>query len=117
MTDMTHEELISNLKEKLGVAEADGSEVDLIGNDYALVVVMEPEEMTPDVIRRLQAAKAKGRKRLKRMVAIPPKATVMNEIRRQLQGTGIGVIDGRGFVIKPFSWTTYRSVPLGTIRG
>ena len=113
MTDMTREELITNLKDKLGVSEAADSGVDLFGGGYALVVVMEPEEMTDEVIQRLQSAK--GKKNLRRMVAIPPKATIMNNARQTLEGTGIGVIDGRGFIIKPFSWVKYRSVTLGTL--
>jgi hypothetical protein len=112
MTDMTREELITNLMDKLGVSEAPDSGVDLSGAKYALVVVMELEEMTDEVIQRLQSAK--GKKNLRRMVAIPPKATIMNKVRESLQGTGIGVIDGRGFIIKPYSWAEYRSVTLGT---
>jgi hypothetical protein len=112
MTDMTREELITNLKEELGVSDATDSRVDLFGGGYALVVVMEPEEMTYEVVQRLKSVQ--GKKRLRRMVAIPPKATAMNVVREALQGTGLGVIDGRGFIIKPFSWTKYRSVALGT---
>ena len=110
MTDMTREELVANLKDKLGVTEGGG--VDLFSDRYALVVVMEPEEFDDGVVQRLQ--EAKGKKGLKRMVAIPPKATVMNRVREGLQGSGIGLVDGRGFVIKPFSSTHYRSVVLGT---
>ena len=112
MTSMTREELIANLKEKLGVREGDG--VDLQGEGYALVIAMEPEEVTEELVGRLQALKAK--KDVRRLVAIPPKATVMHAARERTQGTGIGVIDGRGFIIKPFSWTRYRSVPLGTYK-
>jgi hypothetical protein len=54
---------------------------------------------------------------MKRMVAIPPKATVMENARQKLHGTGFGVIDGRGFVIKPFSWTDYRSVAIDATKG
>ena len=111
MTDMTREQLVANLKDKLGVGEGGGG-VDLSNSDWAVVIVMEPEEYDESIVQRLQAVK--GKKTLKRMVAIPPKATVMQTVREKLQGTGIGVIDGRGFVIKPYSWTEYRSVPLGT---
>ena len=109
---MTREELIANLTQKLDVQE--GGEVDLQGDGYALIIAMEPEEVTEEAIRRLGALKAK--KGVRRMVAIPPKAPVMHAAREMTQGTGIGVIDGRGFVIKPFSWSRYRSVPLGTYK-
>ena len=112
MTSMTRDEIISTLTTKLGLAPGGPGEPDLIGPGYALVVVTEPEEMTAEVIARLQAFK--GSKKVRRMVAIPPKATVMKEARQQLKGSGIGVIDGRGFIIKPFSSTHYRSISLGT---
>ncbi len=110
MTDMTREELVASLKQKLGVAESGGAGPDLSSPQWALVVVMEPEEMTDEVITRLQGVK--GKKTLKRMVAVPPKATVQNLVRERLHGTGIGVIDGRGFVVKPWSPDRYRSVVL-----
>ncbi len=113
MTNMTRDELVANLKEKLKVAEPSGGGVDLLGAGYALVVVMEPEELTDEVIQRLQGVK--GKKRLKRMIAVPPKATVINSARERLQGTGFGVIDGRGFVVKPYSPDRYKSVTLGTM--
>jgi len=113
MTSMTREELIANLKQKLGVQE--GTEVDLQGNGYAMVIATEPEEVTEELVGRLQSLKAK--KDVRRMIAIPPKATVMHAAREKTQGTGIGVMDGRGFIIKPFSWSLYRSVPLGTYKG
>jgi hypothetical protein len=114
MTNMTRDELVANLKQKLGVSEPAGGGVDLLGAGYALAVVMEPEELTDEVVRRLQ--EAKGKKGLKRMVAVPPKATVINTARERLQGTGIGVIDGRGFIVKPYSPDRYRSVTLGTMK-
>jgi len=113
MTNMTRDELVANLKQKLGVSEPAGPGVDLLGPGYALVVVMEPEELTDEVVQRLQGVK--GKKGLKRMVAVPPKATVINSARERLQGTSIGVIDGRGFIVKPYSPDRYKSVTLGTM--
>ncbi len=110
MTDMTRKELISNLKQKLQVDDRSGSEVDLIGNKYALTVAMEPEDVTDEMIRRLQSVQ--GQKGLRLMVAIPPKTTVLKAARTKLDGTGIGIVDGRGLILKPFSTTRYRSVTL-----
>jgi len=112
MTEMTREEIASNLKERMDVVEPAGADVDLIGKKYAFVIAMEPEEINDDAIKRLQSAK--GRKGMQLMVAIPPKATLFQEARIKLEGTGIGIIDGRGLILKPFSNTRYRSVTLDT---
>lgn len=113
MTEMTREEIASNLKERMEVSEAEGVDVDLIGKKYAFVIAMEPEEISNDAIKKLQSVKRKRGLRL--MVAIPPKATLFQEARVKLEGTGIGIIDGRGLILKPFSNTRYRSVSLDTI--
>ena len=111
MTDMTRDEIVSNLKKRMDVDDAAGAAVDLIGKKYAFMIAMEAEEVNDDAISKLQSMQ--GRKELRLMVAIPPNSTILTQAREKLQGTGIGIIDGRGFILKPFTNSQYISVTIG----
>ncbi|MDP6461521.1 MAG: hypothetical protein QGH59_07045 [Gemmatimonadota bacterium] len=116
MTEWTHEKIAESLARELGVSPGGPAGADLAGNGWAIVIAGTEEELTPELLARARGIP--GKKNLRRLIACPPNAVIANRARELAQGTGVGVVEGHGTVLKAAATDIYRSVtldPLGPV--